>query len=380
MKDNRAPGEDAITAELIKKGGKSLWENIHRLIVSIWNKGEIPEEWRTAFICPIYKKGSKVECKYYRGISLLNVTYEIFTNILSKYLKVYTDEIIGEYQGGFRKGQSTTENIFTLRQVLEKAHEYNISLHQLHIDFKQAFDRIDRIQIIEMMKEFGIPLKLVKITKMTLFRTYNRVKIQNKLSGRFSRECGVRQGDSLSTLLFNIGLEKVIRNIEINPGGTNFNRTRKYMAYADDIVVIRRSVEVHMQIQSAASAIGLEININKTKYMRTKKGNEVVKSDITLNGETFEEVDNFKYLGALITSQNEVEANKNISALNRCYRPLRKILVTRYISKNTEVRMYKTITERAFYKFCGSLPLGQHRLYREVDQPLRTDKTRKYGA
>jgi hypothetical protein len=77
------------------------------------------------------------------------------------------------------------------------------------------------------MKEFGIPLKLVNLTKMTLSRTYNRFKIQNKLSGRFSTECGVRQGDSFSTLLFNIGLEKVIRNIEINPGGTIFNRTRQ---------------------------------------------------------------------------------------------------------------------------------------------------------
>jgi hypothetical protein len=148
---------------------------------------------------------------------------------------------------------------------------------------------------------------------MTLSRTYNRVKIQYKLSGRFSTECRVRQGDSFSTLLFNIGLEKVIRNMEINPGATIFNRTRQYMAYADDIVVIGRSVgtlnEVHMQMQTAASAVGLEININKTKYMRTKKGNVVVKSDMTLNGPTFEDADTFKYLGALITSQNELEAD-----------------------------------------------------------------------
>jgi hypothetical protein len=79
--------------------------------------------------------------------------------------------------------------------------------------------------------------------------------------------------------------------------------------------------------------------------MRTKKGNEVVKSDIILNGHTFEEADNLKYLGALITSQNEVEADikEKISAGNRCYRSFSKILGTRYISKNTKIRIYKTI-------------------------------------
>jgi hypothetical protein len=65
------------------------------------------------------------------------------------------------------------------------------------------------------------------------------------------------------------------------------------------------------------------------KYMRTKKGNEVVKSDITLNGQTFEEADNFKYLGALITSQNEMEADikGKIAAGNRCYQFLVRYLV-----------------------------------------------------
>jgi hypothetical protein len=77
--------------------------------------------------------------------------------------------------------------------------------------------------------------------------------------------------------------------------------------------------------------------------MRTKKGNEVVKSDITLNEQTFEEVDNFKYLGDLITSQNEVVADikGKIAAGNRCYRSFSKIDI--YISKNTKIRIYKTI-------------------------------------
>jgi hypothetical protein len=80
------------------------------------------------------------------------------------------------------------------------------------------------------VKEFDKSAKLITLTKITLSRTYNKVKIQNKLSGSFRTECGLRQSDSISTLLFNIGLEKVIRNIEINSGGTVFNRSRQFMA------------------------------------------------------------------------------------------------------------------------------------------------------
>jgi hypothetical protein len=76
-----------------------------------------------------------------------------------------------------------------------------------------------------------------------LSRTYNKVKIQNKWAGSFRTVCGIIQGDSLATLLFNIGLEKVMRNTEINPEGTIFNITRQFMAYADDAAVICESAK-----------------------------------------------------------------------------------------------------------------------------------------
>jgi sorting nexin-29 len=63
---------------------------------------------------PMYKKGSNLECKNYRGISLLNVVYKIFTNILAQHIKIYTEEILGEYQCGFRQGRNTTDHIFTI--------------------------------------------------------------------------------------------------------------------------------------------------------------------------------------------------------------------------------------------------------------------------
>jgi hypothetical protein len=68
------------------------------------------------------------------------------------------------------------------------------------------------------MKEFGISMKLVRLVKMTLANTNKNVKIQGKLSPNFETMIGLRQGKSLSTFLFNLCMEKIIRNVRFNPG------------------------------------------------------------------------------------------------------------------------------------------------------------------
>jgi sorting nexin-29 len=86
-----------------------LWKEIHALIEVIWINEILPEEWHTAIICPIHKKGDKLQCSNYRGISLLNVCFIILTNVLHKRLEPYAEEILGDYQCGFRRGRSTTD-------------------------------------------------------------------------------------------------------------------------------------------------------------------------------------------------------------------------------------------------------------------------------
>ena len=125
--------------------------------------------------------------------------------------------------------------------ILERACEYKVDIHQLYIDYKQAYDIINRAELVEIMKEFGIPMNLLRFVKMTLANTNSKVKkIQGKLSPSFETRIGLRQGDSLSTLLFNLCMEK-IRNVRINPGGTIYNRTRRCLVYADDVVILGRS-------------------------------------------------------------------------------------------------------------------------------------------
>ena len=82
LKSNKSPGIDQIPAELIKEGGRTIRYQIHKLIFSIWNKEELPVEWKESIIVPIHKKADKRDCNNYRGLSLLPTTYKILSNIL----------------------------------------------------------------------------------------------------------------------------------------------------------------------------------------------------------------------------------------------------------------------------------------------------------
>ena len=62
LKSHKSPGIDQIPAELIKAGGRTIRGAIHKLIITIWNKEELPEEWKESVIVPIHKKGDKTEC------------------------------------------------------------------------------------------------------------------------------------------------------------------------------------------------------------------------------------------------------------------------------------------------------------------------------
>jgi hypothetical protein len=102
LKRHKSPGIDQIPAEVIKAGGRKIRSEIRELINYIWNKEELPEQWKESVIVPVYKKDDKTDCSNYRGISLLSNTYKILSNILLSRLTPYAEEIIGEHQCGFR--------------------------------------------------------------------------------------------------------------------------------------------------------------------------------------------------------------------------------------------------------------------------------------
>lgn len=349
LKNNKAPGNDNISTELLKKGSGNLTHEIIELIKGVWKEEHIPNDWKEATIVPIYKnKGEKEDCTNYRGISLLNTTYKILTILILNELDPYVQEIIDDYQTGFMKNKSTDDQIFCLRQLLEKRIEYNKSTHLLFIDFKKAFDSLHRIEIYNALLQLGIPKKLINLIKICMTNTNNQVRTPLGMTEKFETKSGVKQGDGLSPIIFNLALQYALKKIvrqEANGIGIQL------LAYADDIVIFgenSREIEACLKtLEEECGKLGLEINRNKTEYMIVDRENIQHPPAIKLNNNEYSIVKQFRYLGTIITEDNSIvpEICTRIRNANKCYFALQNILKSRSLSRKSKIRTYKAIIQ-----------------------------------
>jgi hypothetical protein len=100
LKRHKSPGSDEILAELVQAGGEILCPKIHKPLNFIWNKEELPDQWKESIIAPLHKKSDKTDCSYYCEISLLSSTY-ILSNLLLPRISPYINKITGDISVGF---------------------------------------------------------------------------------------------------------------------------------------------------------------------------------------------------------------------------------------------------------------------------------------
>jgi hypothetical protein len=105
---------------------------------------------------------------------------------------------------GFLHNTSTTDQTVCFRQILKKKWEYNETVHQLFIDFKKTYDLFKREILYSILIEYEVPMKLVRLFKMCLNETYNKVHIGKHLSDALPIQNGLEHGDALSLLIFNL--------------------------------------------------------------------------------------------------------------------------------------------------------------------------------
>ncbi|XP_035731235.1 uncharacterized protein LOC118445651 [Vespa mandarinia] len=163
LKNNKASGEDSITAELLKWSQSKIIEELQLIFEDILRTERFPEEWKVALIHPLHEKGDKLNVDNYRGISLLQTAYKIISKILLNRIETTLDKQLGKYQAGFRKGRSCSEQIFNLISIIRQRILNSKDIGVTFIDFKKAFDSVDRETIDKTIREFGVKNKLANL-------------------------------------------------------------------------------------------------------------------------------------------------------------------------------------------------------------------------
>jgi hypothetical protein len=229
--------------------------------------------------------------------------------------------------------------------MMEKHYEHNQNLHMLFVDFKQAFDSIDRYKLYQVMEYINIPYKLIRFVKTTMKNTTARVKVTNKLSNSFT---GVRQGDGVSTTLFILALHYGVQKIDQR--GTIFTKLSHICAYSDDVVIVARTqkklTEVHLDLEEEMSKLGMEINEKKTKYMVTSTYEHRRNAgDLRIGNKTFKAVQCFQYLGNIIgnTNNNNKSIKERIMMGSKTYYANRQLVNSSLISRNSKLQIYRTL-------------------------------------
>ncbi|XP_071578943.1 uncharacterized protein [Temnothorax nylanderi] len=210
------------------------------------------------------------------------------------------------------------------------------------------------------MLDLGIPPKLVRLTKKTMNSSPCAVRIQGDLGAEFAFDRGLKQGDGLAPMLFNLALEGVVRETEVDVNGELCYRSKQLTAYADDIDCLARSfLELHKtfrRLEEAAGRIGLQVNEDKTKMMIMSRRGGGPRHRANFGSYTFENVEEFKYLSSIITSDNNEarEVQARIKVANREYFSLLPIMKSRDVRRDTKILLYKTLI-RSGYVWMRSL-------------------------
>jgi sorting nexin-29 len=197
------------------------------------------------------------------------------------------------------------------------------------------------------MMRMEIPTKIIRLVQMTMDNASAKVKVGNKLSEPFQFNDGLKQGDRLSTTLFNIALHSAINTI--NQKGTRFLKSSQICAYADDLVIVSRDVntlkQIHLELEREIQSTVLSVKEKKTKYMIVSTSEVRRRPQSLLVGEkNVDGVTSFTYLGALTNNRNNMSQSvrQRIQARNWAYYANLNLLKNKLISRNMKFKIYTT--------------------------------------
>jgi hypothetical protein len=266
---------------------------------------KFPDIWAVGLRTPVPKPGDSSNVDNYRGITVLSVFAKIFEITINKRLSVI-NEVFGRTDrtnGGFLKGSQTSDNLFILNGLVEKQLILGKKLVVCFVDFSKAFDLINRHILFYKLMSSGIHGRVIDTIRDLYKKTCFHVKTKDGLSQLISDTVGVNQGGNLSPTLFRQYIADLGKYLHRQCGIVVGEEILTHILWADDLILISDSESgIQKQLDGLfdfCSANHMIVNEMKTKVMHFGPKNKVI---VKFNGKIIQQVDQYKYLGNIISS------------------------------------------------------------------------------
>ena len=242
LNHNKAPGLDGLSVEFYLKFWDLLGPQLVDVINSCFACGKLCESMRASATCLVYMKHGDIKnLKNWRPISLLNVDYKIASKAITLPLSKVLNSIIDPDQMCSIPGQSISNNIATLSDTLEYIEITNETGILLSLDQEKAFDRVDCVFLMDLLKHYGFGPSFCKWISTLYFDANMQIILNDRLMAPIPLLRGVRQGDPLSPLLYILCVEVLACQIRNSPHIQGFllpgANGKQFMVrqYADDM-------------------------------------------------------------------------------------------------------------------------------------------------
>lgn len=367
MANRRGSDKSKIVVEMIKHGSPLLHQKLLDGYNAILLTGEVPEHWHITIFLMLPKSGDLTKVGNWRPIAILPILYKVFAKMLYYRLSPILDCQQADAQFGFRRKKRIDDVFVILENMIGKTDEWNVPLWMISLDLRKAFDRLQFGPLFDALREQGLPEAYVQL----LSALYKNQKGCVNGSHLFPILRGVKQGDVLSSMLFNAGLESAFRlwqsklrkqGFLLTPNSERLTNVR----YADDVMLFAKTekelIEMVELLTEAFATVGLELNAAKSKII-TNDNIQHSYVDICENlVEIIGPESHHKYLGRNLPGEcvfrRSVEVKHRIQCAWYKFGQYKHILTNGKVSIQLRLRLFDAVVTPTILYGLAVLPLS----------------------
>lgn len=320
LKNNKAPGLDSITNNMLKSGQSFLKKCLLKIFNSCLTFGLYPELWAEGYIKPLHKSGDIDNPNNYRGLTITSCVGKLFNCILNTRLEKFLvkHNLIDNSQIGFTKKARTSDHMFIIKCIVDKyCSNKDGRVFACFVDLRKAFDTVIHTGLKLKLLDLGVGNKFYNVIKHMYTVSKSCIKNNNTTHTRFfESKLGVKQGDNLSPNLFKIFINDLPKCLEQTADPILLNSRQVHcLMYADDIVLLSSSAsglqEKITSLEEFCQDWCLTVNLTKTKVLIFNKAGRHLKHNFMYTDKLIECVNKCKYLGITFCSSGSFSTAQN---------------------------------------------------------------------